>query len=576
MKIATVSDVFSQIEKTSSRTEITQMLAGFLANATALEAKELCYLLLGELYPPYKASQYAIAQKMMLKIVARTLNFHEHDIEKKMAHVGDLGSLIEQEEWMSSDQHLSVSQVYQSLVQLEALSGMGSQEKKIDHMIALLQKLDQVSAKYIIRIVMGTLRLGFSDMTIIDALSWMVSGNKLSRGVIEQAYNVCADIGLIAYELKSHGLPALERMKIHMGIPIRPAAAERLPDCKAIVEKLGHCVAQPKLDGFRLQIHIDKSHVGHTSCHFFSRNLIDISTMFPEFVEVCQKINVTTLIADGEAMVYDPETGHFLPFQETVKRRRKHGIDELVSSLPLQLHLFDVLYLNEQDLLARPHKERRALLAEVLRQVGDDRIQLIDEKDIRSAEALEDYFVHEIECGLEGVVVKKIDAPYQAGKRNFNWIKMKYEASSKLEDTIDVVILGYYPGKGKRANMGIGAFLVGIFNPECDRFETLAKIGTGLSDSEWSELKKMCDAHAVAQQPHNVECNKALFPAVWVDPVIVCEVLADNITISPVHSAGKTDNKNGLALRFPRFVKYREDKSPEQTTTYQELASIVS
>ena len=297
--------------------------------------------------------------------------------------------------------------------------------------------------------------------------------------------------------------------------------------------------------------------------------------MFPEFVAVCQKLQVKTLIADGEAMVYDPETGHFLPFQETVKRRRKHGIDELVSSLPLQLHLFDLLYLDGHDLLARPHKERRALLESVLKHVDDDRIQLIDEKDIHSASVLEEYFVHEIECGLEGLVVKKIDAPYQAGKRNFNWIKLKYEASSKLEDTIDVVILGYYPGKGKRAKMGIGAFLVGIFNPAKDCFETVAKVGTGLSDVQWSELKKMCDKHALKDQPHNVVCNKALAPAVWVDPVIVCEVLADNVTVSPVHSAGKTDKQLGVALRFPRFVRYRTDKSPTQTTTHKELASMV-
>ncbi len=575
MKIASVSQVFSQIEETSSRTEITQMLAGLLVDATATEAKELCYLFLGELYPPYKPSQYAIAQKMMLKIVGRALDVSEYEIQKKMARVGDVGSLVEQEEWDAPVVDLSVSQVYKELVALEVLSGTGSQEKKIEHMVALLRKLDQVSAKYVIRIVMGTLRLGFSDMTIIDALSWMISGDKKARGVIEQAYNVCADIGLMAYELKNNGLSALERMKIHIGVPVRPAAAERLPDCQAIIDKLGHCVAQPKLDGFRLQIHIDKSKSSHVECHFFSRNLIDISQMFPEFVEVCQKLKIKTLIADGEAMVYDPKTGHFLPFQETVKRRRKHGIEELVSSLPLQLHLFDILYLNGQDLLAYPHKERRALLAEVLKECDDERIQLIDEKDIRAVDVLEDYFVHEIESGLEGVIVKKIDAPYQAGKRNFNWIKLKYEASSKLEDTIDVVILGYYQGKGKRAKMGIGAFLVGIFNPHSDQFETVAKVGTGLSDIQWSELKKLCDKHAVAKQPHNVMCSKVLVPSVWVDPVVVCEVLADNITISPVHSAGKTDKHLGVALRFPRFVRYRNDKSPEQTTTYKELASMV-
>ncbi len=574
MNIAKAARLFSEIENTSSRTSITQLLAHILKEATPKESKQLCYLFLGELNPPYITTQFAIAQKTMVKIVAAVLEETETHVQREMARVGDLGSIIEQGTWRKTDSLLTVSEVYELLVTLEALEGTGSQEKKRAHMVSLLHALDPLSAKYTVRIVMGKLRLGFSDMTIIDALSWMVAEDKSLSNDIEQAYNICADIGLLAHDLKVHGIKALRSMKIHMGIPIRPAAAERLPDCQSILKKIGPCVAQPKLDGFRLQVHIDKR-TKTSKIHFFSRNLLDMSAMFPEFVAVCEQIQVSTFIADGEAMVYDPETYHFLPFQETVKRKRKHGIDAMVSELPLQLYLFDLLYFDGEDLLEYSHEKRRALLQDALRSVKDHRVQVIEEKVIRTAEQLEDYFVEEIEAGLEGIVVKKKDAPYQAGRRNFNWIKLKYEASSKMEDTLDVVILGYYPGKGKRAKLGIGAFLVGIFNPREDCFETVAKIGTGMSDAQWVDLKARCDAIQARDKPHNVVCDKSLYPAVWVDPSIVCEVLADNITVSPVHTAGKKEGANGLALRFPRFLKYRIDKSFEQTTSYEELREMI-
>ena len=340
-----------------------------------------------------------------------------------------------------------------------------------------------------------------------------------------------------------------------------------------------------------------------------------MSAMFPEFVKACMNLPVKSLIIDGEAIVYDPNTGTFVSFQETVKRRRKHGIEELVSELPLQLNMFDLMYLNGKSLLHTEQKERRALLQklfdeymmnsheqpqksldkklpeqlsmfdcvykeqrrgseEVVDTYATQTIQIIQEIPITTAQELEAYFIQEIAAGLEGLVIKKPDSFYQAGKRSFNWIKLKYQASEKLQDTLDVAILGYYPGKGKRAQFGIGAFLVGIYNDEDDAYETVAKVGTGLTDSQWVELKKQCDERAVSEKPKNVVCADDLVPMVWINPELVCEVLADEITISPLHTAGKTKNALGLALRFPRFVKYRPDKLATQTTSIEELKTL--
>jgi DNA ligase-1 len=611
MKFSEVAHTFALIEKIQSRLAITEQLAQVFKHATPQEGQELCYLSMGVLNPPYVGTQFVIAQKTMVKIVAHLLSLSVEQVEKSMQQLGDLGLVIQEHQW-NGTQDLTVAEVYQQLSLIEKIEGTGSQEKKSKQLQELLRTVDSASAKYIVRIVLGTLRLGFSDMTIIDALSWMETGNKSLRADLEHAYNVCADIGLIAHTLKKSGIKAVQQMDIHVGIPLRPAAAERLPSAQAIIEKIGPCVAEPKLDGFRLQVHIDTTG-SEPLIRFFSRNLLDMSAMFPEFVKACKNLPVKSLIIDGEAIVYDPNTGTFVSFQETVKRRRKHGIEECVSELPLQLNMFDLLYLNGKSLLHTEQRERRALLQKLFEEYevkhtesqqlaekklatqmnvfdvrGDEKklseakidtyatqtIQMIQEIPITTAQELEAYFIQEIAAGLEGLVIKKPDSFYQAGKRSFNWIKLKYQASEKLQDTLDVVILGYYPGKGKRAQFGIGAFLVGIYNPQEDVYETVAKVGTGLTDGQWIELKKQCDERALLKKPHNVTCPPDLAPLVWIVPELVCEVLADEITISPLHTAGKTKDILGLALRFPRFVQYRLDKSAVQTTSIEELKTL--
>ena len=277
------------------------------------------------------------------------------------------------------------------------------------------------------------------------------------------------------------------------------------------------------------------------------------------------------LICEGEAIVYDAHTDTFLPFQETVKRKRKHGIEQAAEEFPLRVFIFDILYLNGKDFLNETHEERRNQLLALFKNFPSQAIQIIGEKQVATAKELEDYFAANIAAGLEGLVVKRADAIYQPGKRNFNWIKLKRQEEGHLEDTVDCVILGYYAGEGKRANFGIGAFLVGLYHPQQDRFETVAKIGTGLSDEQWIELKKKCDAIAVQEKPKNVLVGKELAPHVWVDLSMVCIIRADEITISPVHTAGKTEHKLGYALRFPRFMGYRIDKSADEATTIHEI-----
>lgn len=572
MLFSTVAEVFEKLESMSSRLDMTKALAALLEQATPEEASILVTLSLGQLNPPYIGTQFNIAQKNMIKVVATLLYESEETIADLAKKRGDLGLIVQDYSWASA-QNRTVEQVYEQLHAVEKISGTGSQEEKAVHLLDLLRHLSPIGAKYVIRIILGKLRLGFSAMTIVDALSWMVAGDKSLRPIIEHAYHICADIGFIAKTLKQDGIEALEKMTIHIGVPIIPAAAERMPTARAIVEKMGPCVAQPKLDGFRLQIHVDKRGP-EPKVHFFSRNLQDMSYMFPDITVSFAALDVQTMICEGEAIVYDPNTGTFLPFQETVKRKRKHGIEQAAQELPLRVYIFDLLYLNGVSLLKMTHKERRHELINLFKQVKDQRIAVIEERPITTPQELEEYFNANIAAGLEGLVVKKPNSVYQPGKRNFNWIKLKRQEEGQLEDTVDCVVLGYYAGKGKRSSFGIGAFLVGVYNDKRDRFETVAKIGTGLSDQEWRALKKRADEYAVDEQPHNVVCAKELRPDVWVAPEIVVVVRADEITLSPVHTAGKKGEHLGYALRFPRFMAYREDKSAQEATTVHEIERL--
>jgi len=572
MNFSRVAKLFQAIELTSSRTDKTNLLAQSLQEMSPHEAQVITYLSLGDLYSSYQNIQFNIADKGLIEIIAVLLDKSSSLILQQYKDAGDLGDVIHQG-WQGADEGLSIEQVYDDLVACAHIHGTGSTELKLNNLVALLQKVDGLSAKYIIRIITKSLRLGFSDMTLLDAFSCMAVGNKSIRLPLENAYNICADLGLVIKTLKQDGLSEVQDMSSVVGVPIRPAAAERLATSQEIIDKLGTCAAQPKLDGFRLQIHLDKTR-DVPVVKFYSRNLIDMSEMFPDMIQQIVQLPVQNLICEGEAIGYDLETDMFLQFQETVKRKRKHNIEQASQDIPLRIYLFDLLYLNHESTLTLTHEQRRAKLEEVVTHLKKTDVFIIDELIVSTGQQLENYFLQTIGAGLEGLVIKKIDSIYQPGKRNFNWIKLKRRTGQKLGDTIDTVVLGYYVGQGRRASLGIGAFLVGIYNKEQDCFESVAKVGTGMTDLEFIDLKIRCDVISVKEQPVNVIVAKSLHPDVWVNTEIVCEIRADDITKSPLHVAGKTDDNLGFALRFPRFVNYRIDKSAQDSTTARELAHL--
>jgi len=574
MKFQRLAQYFAKLEATTSRLEITAILADLLKEASAGEVAKICYLSLGQLAPLYVGVEFNLAEKLMIKVLAKAFGQKEEKIRQEFKTTGDLGETayklkIKNPKFKIQNQELTVEEVYQKLLEITRESGEGSVERKIEKMAALINELDPLSVKYVVRIPLGRLRLGFSELTILDALSWMLVGNKSKREEIEAIYNVRADVGEIAKQFKVLNLKfEIEKVKPQIGIPIMPGLCQRLPTPEEMIKKMGVVAVEPKFDGTRLQVHFRRpDFVG-----IFTRNLENVTAMFPDIVEgVKKEVKAKKVILDGEAIGFDPKTGKFLPFQETIKRKRKYEVDKKAKEIPLKYFVFDILYKDGESLLSLSLEKRRKILEETL-SATNKRIVLTPQIITNNPEELRRFYDEQVAKGLEGAVVKKWQAAYEPGRRGYTWVKFKAEKKGKrggrLADTLDCVVMGYYKGKGKRAAFGIGAFLVGIRESESsDRFLTISKIGTGLTDEQWKELKVKSENLKVKSQPKEYKVDKNLAPDVWCQPQLVVEIEADNITVSPVHTAG-------LALRFPRLLRFREEKSSEQATTLAEAKKL--
>lgn len=591
MQFSRLAKYLQNLENTASRNEMADILAEVLKKSGKEEIDKICYLLLGELVPAYRGIEFSIAEKMMIRVIAEAYKKNPEEVAKKYKSLGDLGNAVYEVAVHAKNgkrKKTGVTEVYEKLLEIAAYSGGGSQERKVKGLAQLLKELDRLSAKYIARIPVGKLRLGFSDATLLDALSVMEKGDKSGRQEIERAYNVTADIGLIAQKIKSGGLSALKHVEAHPGIPIRPSLAERLKNIEEVIEKAGPEVGvERKLDGFRTQIHLWKEG-GEKHVALFSRNLENTTRMFPEIVKAAQKLNLKSVILDGETIGYNPRTGKFLPFQETVQRKRKYDIAEFAKKIPLSIFVFDVLYLDGKSLLGWPFKKRRKFLEKIFAgSVEKDALRLSLQKVTDDQGVIAAELKKSLDAGLEGLVAKNLEAKYEAGNRGFHWIKLK-AASAALEelrggakkgktqmlDTVDCLLMGAYKGRGKRAGFGVGGFLLGV-RGEDDRYYTISRLGTGFSDEQFREAKKRIEKIKSVEQPKNYVADKESFPDIWVKPALVIEILADEITLSPRHTAGrKKEGERGYSLRFPRLVRFRDDKNPEDATTIKEVEKL--
>ncbi len=576
MEFSRLAHTFEELEGTSSRLTLIELLTQlFRAIERPDEIEQVCYLVQGRVAPFFVALEMGMAEKTVARSIAMAYHTTPEHVLTLYNTLGDMGLVAEQvqKEAGTVPGALSVNDVFEGLKTIAQTAGKGAVEKRIARLSDLLTQVDGVSAKYVTRILLGNLRLGIGDATVLDALAKARWNDAKKRKLLEGAYNKTSDLGLIARTLWQHpgeeeAQRAVAALDVEVGKPIRSQLAERLPTPEAIISKMGEVVAQYKYDGIRTQIHKDGQQV-----FIFSRNLEDMSHMFPELIEgTLKQVRAERAILDAEALAYNATSEEFLPFQETTRRRRKHKIEAMAQQLPLKAFVFDILYKDGASLLDTPLVERLKILEETIHP-AEDTMMLATSHEVRDAHSLTLLFDEAISLGLEGLVVKKPESRYEAGARNFNWVKLKRHSAGALGDTIDCVLLGYLFGRGKRAALGAGALLVGVYDPERDLFVTVTKIGTGLSDEQWRSIRERTRGLEVDHKPARV--SSLIQPSVWVEPQIVIEVLADEITRSPIHTAGKVGAEPGYALRFPRLVSFREeDKKPEDATTVQELIEM--
>jgi len=574
MRFSEIADTFEKMSATTKRLELTQHLVELFQKTPPEIISKIVYLIQGKLRPDFEGVELGLAEKLAIHALAKSSGIAIKKINSVYAEDGDLGStaakILEQKTQTTFlAQDITAERVYETLYKIAKLEGQRSQDMKMKYVSSLLNDATPQEAKFILKIAMGTLRLGIADNTVMDALAISFTGAKDNREKLEAAYNVSSDLGTVAETISRKGLDGLKEFHVKVFSPIRPMLAERVKSEAEAIEKLGSgFAAEYKLDGERVQIHYKDNKVV-----LYSRRLENITSYYPDILENIPKaLKTTDVILEAEAVAINQDSGEFLPFQELMHRRRKYDIDRIVEKYPITVNLFDVLYLNGQDLLNEPYKTRRKKLVEITNE--DDYTKIVTQTLVHTENEIEDFLENGINAGCEGLMLKVLDAPYRAGARGSNWLKLKREYRNELGDSLDLVVIGAFFGKGRRTGK-YGTLLLASYNQDKDTFESICKVGTGFTDENLDQFYQILQDKVTLKKNPRIESG--MEPDVWFEPELVIEIVASEITLSPVHTTAKNSIRtgSGLALRFPKFTgKIRMEKAPEDASTDQEVIAL--
>jgi DNA ligase-1 len=574
---------------------LTDYLVCLLKNTPSNIIDKVVYLIQGKLYPDYEGIELGLAEKMVLRALSRSIvGLDIRSLSKIYRETGDLGDtaskIIQSKEnnknqgtlFPSEKKMMTVDHVYLTLDKIALTTGAGSQELKIRLVSSLLNDSTAREARFIIKLIMGKLRLGIADFTVMDALALAFTGDKSNRSILEHAYNVSSDLGSMAKILALNDIEAVKSLKITLYKPIRPMLAERVVTANEALERMdGIAAAEYKLDGERIQIHKGKERV-----ELFSRRLEKITHHFPDIVEaITRSLKLTEeVILEGEVVAIDLQTSEYLPFQELMHRRRKHGIQEAMEEYPVILNIFDVLFVDGNAKISLPYSQRRDLIEKIVLQqqeqyrpknnADDNKIRIVPQTIVKNTDQIDKFMAAAIESGCEGLMLKHLNSLYRAGAREYAWIKLKREYQNELADTLDLVIVGALYGRGRRVGK-YGALLLAAYDSASDIFRSTCKVGTGFTDKDLEGFYINLEKHRVEHKHARVDSRMQM--DVWFEPRIVIEVIASEVTLSPSHTAAIDSIRPsyGLALRFPKFTgKIRDDKNPEDATDVAELISM--
>jgi len=578
VRFAELAAAYDRLEATKGRLAMRHLLADLLRPLRRQELEEVLYLSQGLLRPEYEGIELGVADSLARRAVALASGADEAAVLRQAKASGDLGRTAEEllagQRRLPGEEPLSVADVYEAMRAIAAASGEGSQETKVARLVDVLGRATPVEARFVVRFVLGTLRVGVREMTILDALNEaFADGSKEARAKLEAAFNLSSDLGLVAVTLADGGVEALATIGLEVGRPIRPMLAEREPTLEAVLERMGGSAAlEYKYDGLRVQAHVPRT----GPVRLFSRRLEEIGAQFPELgPELRKAIRTPPAIVEGECVPLDLDTDEIQPFQDVARRRgRKHDLAKVAEEVPVCLFLFDVLLDDGAPTYGLDFPERRRRLEHLLRPT--ERVRLAAQRLVHDAEAAKRFLDEAIGAGGEGVMAKSLrpGSSYRAGARGYWWIKYKRDYTVGLSDSIDGVVVGAFHGRGRRAGR-FGAFLLAVYDRGRDRFESFTKVGSGFDDAALAEMPKRLARWETDQRPPGVDTG--IEPDRWFRPGLVLEVRGAELTLSPVHPAalGAVRAGAGLALRFPRFTgRYRDDKGAAEATTSQELLAL--
>ncbi len=562
------------MESTAKRLELTQMLVELFEKTPHEVIPRIVYLLQGKIRPEFEGVELGVAEKLAMRAVSKSSGIPVSRIQDEYRRSGDLGHassviLAQKTQTTFLAENITVERVYETLFRIAKLEGPRSQDKKMRYISSLLNDAEPLEAGYILKILLGTLRLGVAENTVMDALAVAFTGDKANRKALEHAYNVSSDLGMVAGTISADGLQGILEFDMIMFNPVRPMLADRVKSEQEAVGKMGgEFAAEYKLDGERVQIHVDGQRVA-----LFSRSLENISGYYPDIMErIPGAVAADSAILEAEAVAINEDTGGFLPFQELMHRRRKYNIEKAVMQYPIAVNFFDILYCNGESLLESGYLERRRMLEKVVKEDGFARH--IPMTLVREAADIEDFFENSINAGSEGLMLKTADGPYRAGSRGSHWLKLKREYQNELGDSLDLVVIGGFFGKGRRTGM-YGTLLLAAYNEDEDVFTSICKVGTGFSDEDLDQMYQILHPKVTIRRDPRIDSD--MEADVWFDPELVIEVVASEITVSPIHKTAMDSIRkdSGLALRFPKFTgKIRVEKAAEDASTSEEVITL--
>ncbi|WP_175060264.1 ATP-dependent DNA ligase [Thermococcus sp. 2319x1] len=544
-----LAELYKRLEKTTLKTLKTKFVADFLKKAEDPELLEIIpYLILGKVFPDWDERELGVGEKLLIRAVSMATGINSDEIENSVKDTGDLGesvtlALQKRKQKSFFSQPLTIKRVYDTLVKVAETTGEGSQDRKLKYLANLFMDASPEEGKYLARTILGTMRTGVAEGLLRDAIA---EAFRVKVELVERAYMLTSDFGFVAKVARLKGDEGLLKVEIQVGKPIKPMLAQMAANVReALMEMGGEAEFEIKYDGARVQVHKDGEKV-----IVYSRRLENVTRSIPEVVErIKESLKPERVIVEGE-LVAVGEEGRPRPFQYVLRRfRRKYNIDEMVEKIPLELNLFDVLYVDGKSMIDVQFIERRKTLESIV--TTNEWIKIAENLITKNPEEAEKFYHRALDLGHEGLMAKRLDSVYEPGNRGKKWLKIK-----PTMENLDLVIIGAEWGEGRRSGV-LSSFLLGAYDPVRGDFVPVGKVGSGFTDEDLVEFTKMLKPFIKREHGKLVE----------IEPKIVIEVTYQEIQKSPKY-------ESGFALRFPRYVALREDKGPEDADTVQRIAEL--